>query len=146
MTLNRKEIANKHAISFEGPAQDFFEGTLLGNGGMGAVVTTRPDAIVIHFGHNNVWDIRIAEDHQDEVGRFEELFARIKEIPAHYASLTDDPWYREYVAMAGDNYDKPYPRPMPCGSLLLGFDRRTTEVLGHRLSLDTGLCEVELKV
>ncbi|MGO4542486.1 glycosyl hydrolase family 95 catalytic domain-containing protein [Paenibacillus sp. 2TAB19] len=146
MTLNRKVIADKHAISFEGPAQDFFEGALLGNGGMGAVVTTRPDAIVIHFGHNNVWDIRIAEDHQDEIGRFEELFARIKEIPAHYASLTDDPWYREYVAMAGDNYDKPYPRPMPCGSLLLGFDRRTTEVLGHRLSLNTGLCEVELKV
>ncbi len=34
----------------------------MGNGGMGVVVTTRPDAIALYFGHNNVWDIRIAEN------------------------------------------------------------------------------------
>lgn len=140
--LNR-ERARRHAITFEGPASDFFEGALLGNGGLGAVVTTRPDAVVIHFGHNNVWDIRIAEEHGDELGTFGELFGRLKQIPEHYASLSEEPWYREYVSMAEANYAKPYPRPMPCGSLLLGFDRREVEVLGHRLSVENGLCEID---
>jgi alpha-L-fucosidase 2 len=138
-----RERARKHAIVFKGPAANFFEGALLGNGGLGAVVTTRPDAVVIHFGHNNVWDIRIAEEHKEEIGTFGELFARIKNIPEHYASLSDERWYRDYVTMAGANYAKPYPRPMPCGSLLLGFDRREVEVLGHRLSVDNGLCEID---
>jgi alpha-L-fucosidase 2 len=54
----------KHgSITHEGAAPDFFEGALLGNGGLGAVVTTRPDAVVIHFGHNEVWDIRVEEGH-----------------------------------------------------------------------------------
>jgi hypothetical protein len=39
----------------------FFEGALLGNGGLGCVVTTRPDAIALHFGHNDVWDARIPD-------------------------------------------------------------------------------------
>nr|WP_306220333.1 glycoside hydrolase N-terminal domain-containing protein [Cohnella sp. WQ 127256] len=139
-------MASKHAIRCDRPAADFFEGALLGNGGMGAVVTTRPDAVVIHFGHNNVWDIRIAENHQDQIGTFEDLFSKLKDIPSHYSSLSEDDWYREYVTMTSENYDFPYPRPMPCGSLLLGFDRRTTEVLGHKLALENGLCEIYFKV
>ncbi|RED63194.1 glycosyl hydrolase family 95 catalytic domain-containing protein [Cohnella lupini] len=148
MTMTTESIlgqARKHAIRYDRPAATFFEGALLGNGGMGAVVTTRPDAVVIHFGHNNVWDIRIAELHQDKIGTFEDLFARLREIPSSYSSLSEEPWYKEYVAMTSENYAFPYPRPMPCGSLLLGFDRRTTEVLGHRLGLDNGLCEIDFK-
>jgi alpha-L-fucosidase 2 len=144
--LNTREQASKHAIRYDRPASGFFEGALLGNGGLGAVVTTRPDAVVIHFGHNNVWDIRIAENHQDKIGTFEDLFARLKEIPARYSSLSEEAWYREYVTMTSENYDFPYPRPMPCGSLLLGFDRRTTEVLGHKLAIEHGLCEIYFKV
>jgi alpha-L-fucosidase 2 len=144
--LNSMEQASKHAIVFDRPASGFFEGALLGNGGMGAVMTTRPDAVVIHFGHNNVWDIRIAENHQDKIGTFEEIFAKLKEIPAHYTSLSEETWYREYVAMTSENYNFPYPRPMPCGSLLLGFDRRTTEMLGHKLGIENGLCEIYFKV
>ncbi|MCD9021665.1 glycosyl hydrolase family 95 catalytic domain-containing protein [Cohnella silvisoli] len=144
--MNTKEQASKHAISYDRPASGFFEGALLGNGGLGAVVTTRPDAVVIHFGHNNVWDIRIAENHQDKIGTFEDLFARLKKIPAGYSSLNEEAWYREYVAMTSENYDFPYPRPMPCGSMLLGFDRRTTEVLGHKLRIENGLCEIYFKV
>jgi alpha-L-fucosidase 2 len=144
--LNTWEQASKHAIRCDRPAPGFFEGALLGNGGMGAVVTTRPDAVVIHFGHNNVWDIRLAENHQDQLGTFEKLFTKLKEIPAHYSSLSEADWYREYVAMTSENYDFPFPRPMPCGSLLLGFDRRTTEVLGHKLGIEHGLCEIDFKV
>ena len=50
-------MAKLHPISSDRPALGFFEGPLLGNGAMGVVVTTRPDAIVLYFGHNNVWDI-----------------------------------------------------------------------------------------
>jgi len=144
--LNPIDKARAHALKYDKPAATFFEGALLGNGGMGAVVTTRPDALVVHFGHNNVWDIRIAENHRDEIGTFEELFAKLKDIPDTYASLSEEPWYRDYVAMACENYDFPFPRPMPCGSLLLGFDRRTTEVLGHTLRLEDGVCEIRLLV
>ncbi|CAI6022981.1 glycosyl hydrolase family 95 catalytic domain-containing protein [Cohnella sp. JJ-181] len=138
------ESAAAHSIRYDRPAASFFEGALLGNGKLGAVVTTRPDAVVIHFGHNNVWDIRIAENNKDKIGTFDSLFARLKEIPAHYASLSEDPWYRDYVEMAAENYSRPYPRPMPCGSLLLGFDRRRVEVLGHTLCVADGLCEIDL--
>ena len=37
--------AAAHAVECHKPAQDFFEGALLGNGAMGVVVTTRPDAV-----------------------------------------------------------------------------------------------------
>ena len=40
------EQAKQHPVFHEGPAPDFFEGALIGNGGLGAVVCTRPDAVV----------------------------------------------------------------------------------------------------
>ncbi|MDR1454257.1 MAG: hypothetical protein LBJ01_01275, partial [Tannerella sp.] len=67
------EKARQYPIVLNKPAVNFFEGALLGNGGMGTVVTTRPDAISFHFGHNNVWDIRIAENYKEDTGTFEEI-------------------------------------------------------------------------
>ncbi len=136
------EQAKKHSLSYDKPAINFFEGALLGNGGMGVVVTTRPDGILIHFGHNNVWDIRVAEDNREALGTFEYVFNKVKAIPDTLQFLTDDPWYREYSLMARENYAKPYPRPFPCGSLLLGFDLRNAEMLGHKLDISNGQCEV----
>ncbi len=136
--------AHAHPITLNKPAVDFFSGALLGNGGLGAVVTTRPDAIVIRFGHNNVWDIRVAEDHADEIGTFAEIFERVRAIPADYATLEEDPWYKAYCETMQENYRKSYPRPFPCGSLILGFDRRRIELLGHRLDIASGLCRVDL--
>jgi alpha-L-fucosidase 2 len=136
--------AAMHPVSFNKPATDFFEGALLGNGGMGAVVTTRPDGIVIYFGHNNVWDIRIAENNKEKIGTFSYVFNKVKAIPDTLALLTEDPWYKQYSSMTAENYSKPWPRPFPCGSLLLGFDLRNAELLGHRLDISDGLCEVYL--
>ncbi len=136
--------AKLHPVKYNKPAINFFEGALLGNGGMGVVVTTRPDGVVIYFGHNNVWDIRIAENHRDKIGTFDYVFKKVSAIPDTLALLTDDPWYRDYSAMAADNYSKPYPRPFPCGSVLLGFDLRKAELLGHKLDISNGLCEVYL--
>jgi len=136
--------AKKHSLQYDKPAVDFFEGALLGNGGMGVVVTTRPDGIMLYFGHNNVWDIRIAENHKKEIGTFDYVFDKVSKISDTLALLTDDPWYRKYSDMAADNYSKPYPRPFPCGSVLLSFDRRNAELIGHSLDISTGLCEVKL--
>jgi alpha-L-fucosidase 2 len=142
--LSGYAIAKKHAIVSHKPAPGFFDGALLGNGGMGVNVTTRPDAIVLYFGHNNVWDIRLAENHKDELGTFEQVFDKVKNIPATYSNLSDDAWYSRYSNMAGENYRQPYPRPFPCGSVLLGFDRRKVQVLGHVLDIANGLCTVKL--
>jgi alpha-L-fucosidase 2 len=134
------------AISHIGPAPDFFEGALLGNGGLGAVVTTRPDAIVVHFGHNEVWDVRVEEGHADGIGTFAEVFAKVAAIDPGLAELTDGPWFRQYNDLVRASYDLPFPRPFPCGSLILGFDPRRVEVLGHRLDLATAVCTVSLLV
>jgi hypothetical protein len=138
--------AAKHPIIFNKPAPGFFDGALLGNGGMGVVVTTRPDAIVLYFGHNNVWDIRIAEEHKEELKDFNYVFNKVKQIPDTLKNLSDDPWYNQYNQMSGDNYRKKYPRPFPCGSVLLGFDGRKVQLLGHTLDISNGLCSVRLLV
>lgn len=145
-TLDPYARAALHPIVRDRPGPDFFEGALLGNGGLGAVVTTRPDAIVVHFGHNNVWDIRLAENNKEKIGTFQDVFERVKAIPSDATGLETDPWYRDYLRMSRENYDKPYPRPFPCGSLVLGFDRRNVELLGYRLDIATGVCAVNLLI
>ncbi len=145
VTFSSYEQAKKHTMHYDKPAVDFFEGALLGNGGMGVVVTTRPDGIMLYFGHNNVWDIRIAEKHREEIGTFDYVFDKVSKIPDSLKLLTDDPWYKKYSTIAQDNYRQPYPRPFPCGSVLLGFDRRDAELLGHSLDISNGLCEVYLQ-
>lgn len=143
-TLDPVAIAHRHAITHTGPAVDFFAGALLGNGGLGITVTTRPDAVVLHFGHNNVWDIRVAEDHADEIGTFEEIFAKVAAISPDLETLEHDPWYRDYCTRMAHNYAQPYPRPFPCGSLILGFDRRHVELIGHALDIADGRCTIDL--
>src|SRR5690606_2828835 len=51
-----------------------------------------------------------------------------------------------YCQMAQENYRQPYPRPFPCGSLILGFNRHRVALLGHRLDISWGLCTVNLAV
>lgn len=60
--FDSRQLAARHSITVDKPAPGFFEGALLGNGGLGVLVPTRPDAICLHFVHSNVWDVRIAEN------------------------------------------------------------------------------------
>jgi hypothetical protein len=145
-TFEPGAVAERHSIHRDGPAVDFFQGALLGNGGLGAVVTTLPDAVQIHLGHNSVWDIRIAEDNQDQLSTFDEVFDKVRAIPETLEKATDDPWYARHMEVATRNYAKPYPRPFPCGTLVLGFDPRDAEVLGHHVRIDRGTCEIDLLV
>lgn len=140
------ERAAAHPIIAHKTVVNFFEGALLGNGGLGAVVVTRPVAVVVHFGHNNVWDIRVAEDNNDKIGTFKEIFERVKAIPETYQVLEQDSWFDDYVRTMAQNYGKIYPRPFPCGLLILGFDRRRAEIVGHRLDVSNGVCDVQFLV
>lgn len=138
------ERAARHPIVSDKPAMRFFEGALLGNGGLGVVVTERPDAIEITLGHNNVWDVRLDERHAAEIGTFAEVFAKVRAIDPSLTTLDDDPWYAAYCRTMADDYDSPYPRPFPCGRIVFGFDRRDVEVLGHELEVANGLCRIAL--
>ena len=135
---------SRHNIERESPATDFFEGAILGNGALGVVVTTRPDAICLHLGHNNVWDIRIAENNRGKIGTFQEIFAKADAIPDTLPSIHHDKWFSEYLHMTAENYNRPYPRPFPCGTVLLGFDSRNVELIGHTLDISKGICTVKL--
>lgn len=133
-----------HPIELNKPSTNFFEGAVLGNGGMGVVVTSRPDAVCFHFGHNNVWDIRIAENNREKIGTFADVFKKVQALSPGLKSIWDDKSFSDYLNMTADNYRKPYPRPFPCGTAVLGFDRRHVEVIGHKIYIDKGLCEVYL--
>ena len=138
------QTAALYPIVMDKPAPNFFEGALLGNGGIGVVVTTRPDAVCLHFGHNNVWDIRVVENHRDKIGTFEEVFRKASLLPDSLPSIHHDKEFSDYLLLMADNYSKPYPRPFPCGTLLLGFDRRDVELLGHSLNIADGICRISL--
>lgn len=142
--IDSQRLAAKHPIIANKPVPGFFEGALLGNGALGIVVTTRPDAICLHFGHNNVWDIRIAENNKEKIGTFDEIFAKAKTTLTGLPSIYHSAEFSEYLKLTAENYHKPYPRPFPCGTLLLGFDKREVELLGHTLDISNGLCTVRL--
>lgn len=136
-------IAKSHSIHRDIASPDFFEGALMGNGDLGVVVCTRPDGIVLHLGHNSIWDIRIAEDHKDVVGTFDELWARVLE---NREDIRSQEWFQQYTKTVTDSYKKHvYPRPYPASSLYLFFDRKRFEVLGHSLDLSCGLLTVSLE-
>ncbi len=71
--LNASEIARRHMIVRDTPGSSFFEGMLLGNGDVGACVVVRPDALGIHIGKNDCWDIRVSEDIANHVLPFREV-------------------------------------------------------------------------
>lgn len=133
-----------HNIRSRGPAPRFMQGALLGNGGLGAVVNTRPDAIVLRLGHNDVWDERIDESHARTVLDFAEVFGRVKDAAAGGRDPGESAWLSDYRRRMEEPYLRPYPRPYPCGQVVLGFERRRTRVLGHELDLATGICRVDL--
>src|SRR5690242_16448673 len=66
-------LARRHRIVRELPTPDFFEGMLLGNGDIGVCVTVRPDALGLHIGKSDSWDIRVSEDHAVHILPFAEV-------------------------------------------------------------------------
>lgn len=141
--LNGFLKAKEHPIQSDVPSPDFFEGALLGNGGLGLVVCARPDAIVLHLGHNNVWDVRIDEGHKDNIGTFKEVWSKIQDGNGGI-SLKDNEFYKKYYDNCVAAYTKPYPRPFPCGSIYFFLNIKEFEVLGHKLDISNGLLSVSI--
>jgi hypothetical protein len=134
------------------PTPDFFEGMLLGNGDIGVSVTVRPDALGLHIGKLDVWDIRVSEDHIQHLKPFSEILAMWREAgerakqaekpDATYLETTD-PLLREYTDKLRSSYAKPWPRPWPCGIVWLHWDARTTTVKRQALDISSGLYTLE---
>lgn len=141
-TSDTMALAKKHSIKKEGACPDFFEGALLGNGNLGTVVCTRPDCLVLYFGHNDIWDIRVDESHKGKLGTFKEIW---KKILNEKGNFRDQAWYQDYENMAIASYRKPYPRPYPASALYLFFDRVDYSVLGYELDISCGLVTVTLE-
>ncbi|HTS61721.1 MAG TPA: twin-arginine translocation signal domain-containing protein [Candidatus Acidoferrales bacterium] len=148
-------IARRHTIVRDQPAPDFFEGMLLGNGDIGVCVTVRPDAIGLHIGKLDVWDIRVSEDHIQYLkpfaailGMWREAGDRAKQTGHPEATYleSNDPVMKEYTARMRSSYAKPWPRPWPCGTVWLHWDSRAVTVKRQALDIAAGLYTLETAV
>lgn len=143
MNLKPSHRAGWHDIVLDKPAVRISEAALVGNGALGVAVRTRPDAVLLHFGHNSVWDIRTAAVPEELYGTFDDFWKKWKAREQGDAEAFA--WTEEYSKKTNASYDEKFPRPWPCGTLVLGFDGRKLEVLGHRVRLADGVCQVNLR-
>ncbi len=147
-------VARRHRIVREGATPNFFEGMLLGNGDIGVAVTVRPDALGLHIGKEDSWDIRVSEDHYPHVVAFRELLkmwerageeARRQGKPEMLFLESSLDWFREYTDKVQSSYRKSWPRPWPCGIVWIHWDSRKVRVVRQELDLSTGMLTILLE-
>jgi len=151
--LNGFEIARRHRIEKDLPTPNFFEGMLLGNGDVGVCVTVRPDAIGLHLGKSDSWDIRVSEDHYQYVLPFRELL-ELWERASEEAKRQGKPdmtylesnidFFRQYTEKVAASYGKPWPRPWPCGIVWIHWDPKIVTVRHQALDPSNGLMTLDL--
>src|SRR5579883_3065807 len=148
--LQPSQIARRHSIIRDIPTPNFFEGMLLGNGDVGVCVVVRPDALGLHLGKNDCWDIRMSEEQQ--VVPFAELlqmWRRASEEAKRQGKpettfLEDNiDFLREY-SQKTTSYGKPWPRVWPCGTLWVHWDPRWVKPGVHVLDPSNGLFTLDL--
>jgi len=152
--LNAFQIARRHQIVRPLPTPDFFEGMLMGNGDIGVCVTVRPDALGLHIGKEDSWDIRVSEDHYQYVLPFNELL-KLWERAGEEAKRQGKPdmtylesnidFFREYTEKVTSSYSKSWPRPWPCGIVWIHWDSRKVRVLRQVLDPSNGLFTLEME-
>jgi alpha-L-fucosidase 2 len=151
--LDPFQIARRHSIVRDLPSPNFFEGMLLGNGDVGVCVVVRPDALGLHIGKNDCWDIRVSEDGKDDVLPFPDLlklWQRASEAAKKLGKpdmlfIEDDiDFFREYTAKVQASYERPWPRPWPCGTIWVHWDPRWVEPRKQVLDLANGLFTLNL--
>jgi hypothetical protein len=148
-TLSALDIARRHNLVNNLPTPNFFEGMLLGNGDIGVCVTLRPDALGLHLGKLDVWDIRVSDEHvqhllpfKDVVAMWDRASTRAKP-DATFLEISD-PELRAYTEKVGSSYRKPWPRPWPCGTLWVHWDSRQVRLVRQELDLATGVYTAHL--
>jgi hypothetical protein len=153
-SLDAFAIAHKHAIVRDLPTPNFFEGMLLGNGDVGVCVVVRPDALGLHIGKNDCWDIRLSEDSEEHVLRFPEFLdlwrrasdeAKRQGKPEMLFLEQNVDFFRDYTHKTEKSYSRPWPRPWPCGTIWLHWDARWVQPSTHTLDPAAGAFKLQLK-
>ncbi len=151
--MDAAAIAGKHPLVRTQPTPDFFEGILLGNGDLGVCVTVRPDALGLHLGKNDAWDIRVSEEHAAHIKTFREVLdlwkrageeARRQGHPEMTFLESRIDFFREYSELMQSSYRKPWPRPWPCGTIWLHWDSRMVRVERQELDIASGVLTLRL--
>jgi hypothetical protein len=152
--LDAFRIARRHRIIRTEPTPNFFEGMLLGNGDIGVCVTLRPDALGLHLGKEDSWDIRVSEDHYQHVLHFNDLLklwerageeAKRQGKPEMLFLETNIDFFREYTQKVASSYRKPWPRPWPCGIVWIHWDPRMLRLVRQVLDPSGGLLTIDLE-
>ncbi len=147
------EIARAHLIVRGQPTPNFFEGMLLGNGDIGLCITVRPDALGLHIGKSDSWDIRVSEDHAAHVLPFADvckLWERASEEAKRqgHPEMTyleeKIPVLRDYAQLVSSSYRQIWPRPWPCGIVWIHWDPDRYRVSRQSLDPSNGLFELTL--
>jgi len=151
--LSGFEIARQHIMVKDLPTPNFFEGMLLGNGDVGVCVTVRPDALGLHLGKLDVWDIRVSYEHEKYVLPFKELLKLWERASAEakrqgksdmtYLESNID-FFRQYTEKVESSYRKPWPRPWPCGIVWIHWDSRMVRLRRQTLDPSNGLLKIDL--
>jgi alpha-L-fucosidase 2 len=153
--LRAEEIAQRHLIVRDVPGPNFFEGMLLGNGDVGVCAEVRPDALGLHVGKSDCWDIRVSEDIARHVLTFDELLKLWKRASEEakrlgkpgMLSLEDNiSFFREYTKKVASSYSKPWPRPWPCGTVWIHWDPRWVHVSKQVLDPSNGFFRLALAI
>jgi alpha-L-fucosidase 2 len=151
--LDGFQIARRHLIAREGPGPDFFEGMLLGNGDVGVCAVVRPDALGLHIGKNDCWDIRVSEDIEKRVLTFQDLLTLWQRASEEAKRLgnpnmlfleTNIGFFGDYTSSVASSYGRPWPRPWPCGTIWLHWDPRWVHAGKQTLDPANGLYTVDL--
>jgi len=152
--LRGQEIARRHRIVRDLPTPAFFEGMLLGNGDIGVCVTVRPDALGLHIGKSDSWDIRVSEEYYSDVLSFADLLkmwasasveAKRQGKPDMLYLEREIPFFREYTDKVAASYAKSWPRPWPCGILWVHWDATRFQVVGQVLDPSCGHFRLDLE-
>ena len=151
--LDGFQMARSHRIVREGPTPEFFEGMLLGNGDIGLCITVRPDALGLHIGKSDSWDIRVSEEQDAHVLSFEDFLKLWHRASAKQSARASricstwnvtSPFFREYTAKVTASYSKTWPRPWPCGSVWFHWDASRTQVVRQILDPSCGHYRLDL--
>ena len=153
--LRAEEIAKRHRIVRDIPGPSFFEGMLLGNGDVGVVAEVRPDALGLHVGKSDIWDIRVSEDIEPHILTFDQLLklwdraseaAKQEGKPDMLFLETNIDFFRRYSYKVNTPYAEPWPRPWPCGTIWIHWDPRWVHAGRQVLDPSNGLFTLELGI
>lgn len=151
--LDSFAIAARHTLRRDIPGPSFFEGMLLGNGDVGVCAVVRPDALGLHIGKSDCWDIRVSEDIAGEILPFAEIL-KLWQRASEEAKKMGKPemlflesgigFFAEYSKKVGSSYDNKWPRPWPCGTVWINWDPRWVQPGQYSLKLANGLFTLTL--